>query len=43
MTFSILQIKAKFPEGWYEKLGKAFDRYLAAFEPSQLDAGLFDL
>ncbi len=35
--------KAKFPEHWYDKLAKAFDKYLSAYDPSQLDKGLFDL
>jgi hypothetical protein len=37
------QIKAKFPEGWYDRLAKAFDKYLAAHDPDELDEGLFDL
>ena len=37
------QIKAKFPEGWYDRLAKEFDKYLAAYDPAQLDKGLFDL
>jgi hypothetical protein len=39
------QIVAKFPEGWYERLAKAFDRYLAAHDPEELNKGntLFDL
>jgi hypothetical protein len=37
------QIKAKFPEGWYDKLAKAFDKYLAAFDSALIDNGLFDL
>lgn len=39
------QIKAKFPEGWYERLAKAFDEYLAAHDPEELNKGsvLFDL
>ena len=39
------QIKAKFPEGWYDRLAKAFDKYLAAYDPDQLNKGnaLFDL
>ena len=36
------QIKAKFPEGWYDRLAKAFDSYLAAYDTKQLD-NLFDL
>jgi hypothetical protein len=37
------QIKAKFPEGWYDRLAKAFHKYLAAYDPAQIDKGLFDL
>ncbi len=37
------QIKAKFPEGWYDRLAKAFAKYLKAFDPGQIDKGLFDL
>ena len=37
------QIKAKFPEGWYGRLAKAFDKYLAAHDPAQVDKRLFDL
>jgi len=37
------QIKAKFPEGWYDRLANAFDKYLAAYDPGQVDKGLFDL
>ncbi len=39
------QIKAKFPEGWYDRLAKAFDKYLAAHDPEELNKGsaLFDL
>jgi hypothetical protein len=37
------QIKAKFPAGWYDKLAKAFDKYLATYDPAQIDKGLFDL
>ena len=37
------QIKAKFPEGWYDRLAKAFDKYLAAHDPEELDKRLFDL
>ena len=37
------QIKAKFPEGWYDRLAKAFDKYLAAYDPGQVDKDLFDL
>ena len=27
------QIKAKFPNGWYDRLAKAFDEYLDAYDP----------
>jgi hypothetical protein len=37
------QIKAKFPAGWYDKLAKAFDKYLAAYDPAQIDKSVFDL
>lgn len=37
------QIKAKFPEGWHDRLAKAFDKYLATYDPGQVDKGLFDL
>jgi hypothetical protein len=37
------RIKAKFPEGWYDRLAKAFDKYLAAHDPEELNKGLFDL
>lgn len=39
------QIKAKFPEGWYERLAKAFNKYLAAHDSDELNGGnvLFDL
>lgn len=36
------EVEAKFPEGWHDRLAKAFDKYLAAYEPGQLDH-LFDL
>ena len=36
------QIKAKFPEGWFERLAKSFDEYLDACDPKQL-THLFDL
>jgi len=36
------QIKAKFPEGWYDRLSKAFDKYLAGYDARQLE-NLFDL
>jgi hypothetical protein len=39
------QIKAKFPEGWYDRLAKGFDKYLKAHDPEELNNGsaLFDL
>ena len=37
-----IQIKAKFPEGWYDRLAKAFDKYLDRYDAGQLEA-LFDL
>ncbi len=37
------QIKSRFPEGWYERLAKAFDKYLAAQDTEALNKGLFDL
>lgn len=39
------QIRAKFPDGWYERLANAFDKYLAAHDPDELNGGnvLFDL
>ncbi len=39
------QIKAKFPEGWYDRLARAFDKYLAAHDSEELNKGsaLFDL
>jgi len=39
------QIKAKFPEGWYDRLAKAFDGYLKGRDPDELNQGstLFDL
>ncbi len=32
-------------EGWYDRLAKAFDKYLAAHDPEELNKGntLFDL
>ena len=33
---------AKFPEGWYDRLAKAFDKYLEGYEPEDLNR-LFDL
>ena len=36
------QIKAKFPEGWHDRLAKAFDKYLDAFSSEDLNR-LFDL
>jgi hypothetical protein len=39
------QIEAKFPEGWYERLAKEFDKYLAGVDSEALNKGslLFDL
>ena len=37
------QIKAKFPEGWYDRLAKGFDKYLDGYDSAQVDKGLFDL
>jgi hypothetical protein len=37
------QIKAKFPEGWYDRLAKAFDKYLAVHDREELNKGLFVL
>jgi hypothetical protein len=39
------QIKAKFPEGWYDRLADAFDGYLKGRDPDDLNRGsmLFDL
>lgn len=36
------EIEAKFPEGWHDRLAKAFDGYLDAYEPEELEH-LFDL
>ncbi len=36
------QIEAKFPEGWYDRLAKAFDKYLEGYKPEDLNH-LFDL
>jgi hypothetical protein len=39
------EVQAKFPEGWHERLAKAFDRYLADTDPERLNTGdtLFEL
>ena len=37
------QVRAKFPESWYDRLAKAFDKYLAAYDPGELNKRLFDL
>ena len=39
------QIKAKFPEGWYDRLAKAFAKYLKSHDSEALNKGsaLFDL
>jgi hypothetical protein len=31
-------VRAKFPEGWHDRLAQAFDRYLESHEPSELQA-----
>ena len=38
-------VEAKFPEGWHDRLAKAFDKYLASADPDQLNTGdtLFEL
>ena len=36
------EVEAKFPDGWHDRLAKAFDKYLDAYDPEQLDK-LFDL
>jgi hypothetical protein len=36
------QVQAKFPEGWHDRLAKAFDNYLEGYEPEDLNH-LFDL
>jgi hypothetical protein len=36
------EVEAKFPEGWHARLAKAFDEYLDAHSPEELDH-LFDL
>jgi hypothetical protein len=35
-------VEAKFPDGWHDRLAKAFDEYLNAYPPEELDH-LFDL
>jgi hypothetical protein len=39
------QVMARFPEGWHDRLAKAFDRYLAAHDSEEFNKGnvLFDL
>ena len=39
------QIKAKFPEGWYDRLTKAFNKYLEGHDADELNngSGLFNL
>ena len=39
------QIKAKFPEGWYDRLAKSFNKYLEGHDADELNkgSGLFDL
>ncbi len=36
------EVEAKFPDGWHDRLAKAFDEYLDEYDPEQLDE-LFDL
>ncbi len=33
------QVKAKFPKGWYERLAKAFDKYLEPHSPEEISSG----
>lgn len=39
------EVRAKFPEGWHDRLAKAFDKYLASADPDRLNTGntLFEL
>jgi hypothetical protein len=39
------EVKRKFPEGWHDRLGRAFDAYLASYDPDELNRAnhLFDL
>jgi hypothetical protein len=39
------EVQAKFPEGWHDRLAKAFDKYLASADPDHLNTGntLFEL
>jgi hypothetical protein len=39
------QVEAKFPKWWYDRLARAFDGYLAAYDAKELNTGntLFDL
>ena len=39
------EVKAKFPDGWHDRLAKEFDKYLAAHDTEELNRGntLFDL
>ena len=39
------QVHGKFPEGWHDRLAKAFDEYLLGCDPGELNEGnrLFDL
>ncbi|MGO8748803.1 MAG: hypothetical protein ACLQNE_22770 [Thermoguttaceae bacterium] len=39
------EVKAKFPEGWHDRLAKAFDEYLEDHDPEDLNKGsvLFNL
>lgn len=38
-------VERKFPEGWHDRLAKAFDKYLVETDPGQLNTGntLFEL
>ncbi|MHB0960081.1 MAG: hypothetical protein ACYC0X_19900 [Pirellulaceae bacterium] len=38
-------VEAKFPEGWHDRLAKAFDKYLADYDADELNTGdtLFEL
>jgi len=39
------QVRDKFPAGWHDRLAEAFDRYLAQYDPEQVNSGntLFEL
>jgi hypothetical protein len=38
-------VEVKFPKGWYDRIAEAFDKYLDAYSPEDLNRGnhLFDL